>query len=127
MAGPPMSMFSMQVVEIRAARDGVLEGIEIDDQEIDRADAVRAHRLGVLGIVAQREQAAMDRRMQRLDAAVHHFRKAGEIADVEHVEPGIAQRLARAAGRDQLDAVAGERAGEVDHAGFVGNGNEGAR
>ena len=32
--------------------------------------------------------------MQRLDAAVHHFRKAGQFGDVEHVEAGVAQRLA---------------------------------
>ncbi len=43
--------------KIAAARDGVLERIKIDDQNIDRADAVRAHRFGVGGIVADREQA----------------------------------------------------------------------
>ena len=43
------------------------------------------------------------------------------------LRPGVAQRLARAAGRNELDAVAGERAGEFDDAGFVGDGNEGAR
>ena len=115
------------VVEVGAARDGFLERIEIDHQKIDRADVVRAHRLGVRGVVADAEQAAMHRRMQRLDPAVHHFGKAGEIADVEHLEPGIAQRLAGAAGRNELDAVAGERAGEFDEPGFVGDGNEGAR
>ena len=115
------------VGEIGAARDGVLERIEIDHQEIDRADAMRAHRLGVLRVVAHRQQSAMHRRMQRLDAAVHHLGKAGEIADVEHGQAGIAQRFARAAGRDQLDAMAGERAGKLDNAGFVGDGNQGAR
>ena len=69
----------------------------------------------------------MHGRMQRLDAAVHHFGKAGEIGDVEHGKPGVAQRLARAAGRDELDAVAGERAGEFDEPGLVGDGDEGAR
>ena len=115
------------VGEIAAARHGRFERIEIDHQNIDRADAVRAHRLGVLGVAADRQQPAMHRRMQRLDAAVHHFRKSGQIADVEHLESGIAQRHAGAAGRDELDAEAGERAREVDDAGFVGDGNEGAR
>ena len=64
--------------------------------------------------------------MQRLDAAVHHFRKSGQFADVEHLESGIAQRHAGAAGRNQLDAEAGQCAREVDDAGFVGDGNEGA-
>ncbi len=69
----------------------------------------------------------MHRRMQRLDAAVHHFRKSGQIADVEHLQPGVAERLAGAAGGDELDAEARKRAGEFDHSGFVGDGNEGAR
>ncbi len=88
---------------------------------------MRAHCFRVRGVAAHRQQAAMDRRMQRLDPAVHHLGKTGEIADVEHVEPGVAQGLARAAGGNQLDAVAGQRAGKVDDAGFVGDGNEGAR
>ncbi len=114
------------VGEIGAARDGGLERIQIDHQEVDRADLVRAHRLGVRRIAANAEQAAMHRRVQRLDPAVHHFREPGEIADVQHVQSGIAQGLARAAGRNQRDAVAGKGTGEFDHAGFVGNGDEGA-
>ena len=42
-------------------------------------------------------------------------------------KPGIAQRLAGAAGRNKLDAIAGKRARKFDDAGFVGDGNEGAR
>ena len=42
------------------------------------------------------------------------------------VEPGRDQRQPRAAGRNDLDAVVGERAGELDQAGLVGNGNQGA-
>ena len=69
----------------------------------------------------------MHRRMQRLDAAVHHFGKSGQFADVDNRQAGIAQRLARAAGRDELDAEAGQRARKVDDAGFIGDGNERAR
>ena len=68
----------------------------------------------------------MHRRMQRLDPAVHHFGKSGEIADVDHREARIAQRLAGAAGGNKFDAVARERAGEFNHACFVGDGNKGA-
>ena len=69
----------------------------------------------------------MNARMQRLDAAVHHFRKSGQFADVEHIQSGIAERHAGAAGRNQLDAEARQCAREVDDPGFVGDGNEGAR
>ena len=95
------------VGKIAAARDGGFERIEIDDQNIDRADAVRAHRLRMLGIAADRQQPAMHRRMQRLDAAVHHFRKFGQFAHLDDRQAGIAQRHAGAAGRDELDAEPG--------------------
>ena len=64
--------------------------------------------------------------MQRLHAAVHHLGKAGELGHVAHLQAGVGERLAGAAGRDQLDAVAGERAGELDQAGLVGHGEQGA-
>ena len=64
------------VVESRALRDGRLERIEIDHQQIDRPDAVRVHRGGVLRVVADRQQAAMHLRVQRLDPAVHHLRES---------------------------------------------------
>jgi len=36
--------------------------------------------------------------VQRLDAAVHHLGKAGQIADVADGEPRVAQRLGGAPG-----------------------------
>ena len=86
-----------------------LERVEIDDDEVDRLDAVLAHRRRMLGIVAHAEQPAMHRRMQRLDAAVHDLGKAGELGDVAHGDAGLGDRLGRAAGRDQLDAGRGKR------------------
>ncbi len=62
--------------------DGRLERVEVDHQQVDRRDAVRLHRIGMLLVVADREQAAMHLGMQRLDPAVHHFGKAGEVGDV---------------------------------------------
>ena len=43
-AGPPMSMFSIAVGEVGAARDRRLERIEVDHDEVDRRDAVVLHR-----------------------------------------------------------------------------------
>ena len=45
---------------------------------------------------------------------------------VAYRQSGIGERLARAAGRHELDPAGRERPGEVDQAGFVGNGQEGA-
>ena len=47
MDGPPMSMFSMQVVEVSAALDRLLEGVEVHDHHVDHLDAM----LGRLGHV----------------------------------------------------------------------------
>ncbi len=68
----------------------------------------------------------MDAGMECLDAAVEHLGKAGEVGDVADVEAGLAERACGAAGRDELDAVPGEGAGEVDEAGFIGDGEEGS-
>ena len=70
------------VLEAGAFVDGGLERIEIDHQQIDRRDAVRLHGLRMFGVVADRQQSAMHFRMQRLDPAVHHFRKAGQVRNV---------------------------------------------
>ena len=114
------------IVEVGAARGRPLERIEIDHHKIDRLDAMRAHRLHVGGVVADGEQAAMDSGMECFDAAVHHLGKAGDLRHFGHVEPGRDQCQARAAGRNDFDAVIGERPRELDQAGLVGNGNEGA-
>ena len=66
----------------------------------------------------------MDARMQRLHAPVHHLRHAGDGADVGDGEAGFGQRAGGAAGREDLDAVLGQRAGEVDDPGLVGDGDQ---
>ena len=73
------------------ARHGLRERIEVDDDEVDRADAVLGHRRGVRRIVAHAEQAAVHDRVQRLDPAVHHLGKAGQLGDVAHRQPRLAQ------------------------------------
>src|SRR5439155_10680098 len=59
--------------------------------------------------------------------AVDHFGETGELAHVARGKPRLAQRLVRAAGGDELDAVACERTGEINERGLVGHGNERAR
>jgi len=43
---------------------------------------MRLHRVGMLLVVADREQAAMHLGVQRLDPAIHHFGKARQVRDV---------------------------------------------
>src|SRR5436189_937967 len=112
---------------LRAPHHRLKERVEIDHDEIDRADAVRGHRRCMLGIVADGEQAAMDHRVERLDPSVHHLWKAGEIGNVANHQPGFAEALPRAAGGDQLDAVARQRLAQLPEPRFVRHGQQGAR
>ena len=107
--------------EVAAAGQCRFERIKAHDHDIDRADVMRTHRFEMFGIVAPCQQSPVHRRMQRLDAAIHHFRKTSERADVEHFQSGLAEGLARAAGRNEFDAEAGERARKIHYAGFIGN------
>ena len=52
-------------------------------------------------------------RVQRLHAAVEHLGEAGDLGDVRHREPGLAQRRGGAAGGDDLDAELGQAAREL--------------
>ena len=80
----------------------------------------------VLGVAADMQDAAVDLGVQGLDPAVEHLGEAGEVGDVAHGQAGVAQGLRSAAGGDEVDAVGGKRAGEVDEAGLVRNGEQGA-
>ena len=64
-AGPPMSICSIGLFERDAlARDRLLERVEVDDDEVNRLDAVLAHGRDVLVVVAQGQQAAVNPRVQ---------------------------------------------------------------
>ena len=79
------------------------------------------HRGDVFGVVAQGEQPAVDRGVQRLDPPVHHLGKAGEVGDVLHGKARIAQRLGGAAGADQLDAARGQFTAQIGQTALVGH------
>ena len=105
-------------------RDRRFERIKIDDQQVDRPDAVLVDRGDVGRDVAPREQAAVDLRMQRLHAPVEHLGKAGVVGDLDHRQAGVGEQLRGAAGGQQLDLQRRERGREGDHTGLVGNGKQ---
>src|SRR5207302_690457 len=113
-------------VRAAGASNGCLEGIEVAHDEVDGGDALFVQRRGVLRIVANGEDTGVDARVQRFHASVEDLRKAGDIGDVADGQPGCGERLARAAGGDQLDAEIGEAAGEVDQPGFFADTEQGA-
>ena len=86
-------------------------GIEVHHHQIDRGDAMAGDGLEIVGAMAPGEDAAVDRRVQRLDPAVHHLGKSGHVRDIDDRKTGRGQGLGRAAGRDQLDAEGGQARG----------------
>ena len=102
--GPPMSMFSIATscVDV-VAGDGLLERVEVDADQVDRLDPLALQRRHVLGVVAPRQQRRVQPRVQRLHPAAEDLLLAGELGDVGHLEPGLAQRRGGAAGGEDLD------------------------
>ena len=88
--------------------------------------AVLGHGAAVCGIFAAVQDAAVHLGMQRLYAAVEHFRKAGEFGDVLDRDAGVAQQLGGATSGDEIDSECGELAREVGEAGLVGDTEDGA-
>ena len=102
-------------------RRGLLESVEIHHHHIDGLDAVSRHGGFVLRVAANVEQASMHARVQRLHSAIEHLRKTGQFADVLDRQTGLAQRLCRPAGRNQLNPKTFERPRKFDEPAFVGN------
>ena len=109
-----------------AGRRG-LERIEVHAHEVDELHVLLLGRLHVRRVVAQREQAGVQARVQRLHAPVHDLREAREVLDRADLETGLLQRRRRPAGGDQLHAELREPAREVHDAGLVGDRQDGAR
>ena len=77
-----MSMFSRasSSVSFRAG-DGLAEGIEVVDDDVDGRNLVAAELFEVLGLIAPGEDAAVDHRVEGLHAAVKDLRETGERGD----------------------------------------------
>src|SRR5690606_5793175 len=76
--------------------DGGRKGVKVDCHQIDRVDPVFGHDCTVQ--VATAEDAAVNLRVQGLDATIHHFRKAGVVGHFDGGNSVLAQQLEGAAG-----------------------------
>ena len=106
---------------IGAAGCCLFERVEVDHGQIDLGDLVHLHCGPVLLVVTDREQAAMHARMQRLDPAIHDFRKSGQVGNVANRKARRFKCRPGTAGRNQLHAEVGEITGEIHQPGLVGN------
>src|SRR5262245_43785889 len=70
-------------------------------------------------VAAHGEQPAVNARMQRLDPPVQHLGALRDLGDVRGGDPRLTQGLRGAAGRDDLDALLAQGAGEIGKPCFV--------
>ncbi len=84
---------------------------------------MRAH---VVGPVATRENAAMNVWMQRLDPAVHHFWKTGDVGHVRYAQARVGEGAGGAASGYELESAGGEPAADVDDTALVGDTQKGS-
>ena len=113
-------------VEGGAGGDGVGEGVEVDDDEVDGRHAQGAQLVEVVGLAAVGEDAGVDGRVEGLDPTLEAL---GEAGDLFHRGDGQARGGdggGGGAGGHDLDAGVGQGAGERDEAGLVVDGDEGA-
>ncbi len=104
--------------------DGRFEGIEIDHDEIDRRD-VEAFDVGSMGLLfAIEKNCAEDTRGEGLDAAAEDFGGAGPLGDRRDIDAVVGKMLGGAAGGEDLDILRPQCAGQIDDAGFVGDGED---
>ena len=78
-----MSIFSINSSKATPGLGGgFLESVEIHYDHIDGLNSVPGHGCDMLRIFATKQNAAVNLGMQRLDAAVEHFRKTSKLGDV---------------------------------------------
>ena len=113
-------------VEGGSGGDGVGEGVEIDDDQVDGGHAQGPQLVEVVGLAAIGEDAGVDGRVEGLDPALEAL---GEAGDLLHRGDGQARGGdggGGGAGGDDLDAGIGQGLSQGDEAGLVVDGDEGA-
>ena len=63
--------------------------------------------------------------MEGFDPAIEHLGEAGEVADIAHIQPCVAQHSRGTAGGDQLHALGSKPPGKFDQPCFVGDAQDG--
>ena len=87
--GPPMSMFSMIVSSSAPLASVSANGYRDETTRSIGSKLALGELTHVLGVVPAGEDACVDRRMQRADAAVEHLREAGDVGDRLHLDARI--------------------------------------
>ena len=112
--------------KIAARRHGLLKRIKGHINDIDGANTVLGHGLGVMFGVADAQQAPMDHRVQGLDPTVHHLRETRQVGHVLDSQACRRDGRLGAAGGNQLHPHPRKRPGGLHQSGLVGHRQKGA-
>src|SRR5215218_5307282 len=103
-----------------AAGDSLLEWIEVDADQVYRADILLDELLYVVGVSEVGEDAAVDLGVQRLDPPAEYLGRARHLGDGDDTDSGFRERPGGPPGRDDLEPHPGEPPREVLDPPFVG-------
>src|SRR5215213_4252832 len=102
-----------------AAGDGLLEWIEVDTDQVYRADILLDELLYVVWVSEIGEDAAVDLGVQRLDPPAEYLGRARHLGDGDDLDSGLRERPRCPPGRDDLEPHPGEPPREVLDPPFV--------
>jgi len=105
---------------------GLAEGVEVHGDEVDRDDALALELGAVLRVAPPREDARMDLRMERLDAATEQHSLTRDLFDRSRLDALALQERARAVRSDELPAELAQGVRERNEAAWIGDGEQGA-
>ena len=106
-------------------RDGGLERIQVDDDQVDRQETLALERGQVVGIVAASQDSAVDLGVQGLDPAAENFGLAGVVGDFGDLETGGHERRPGAAAGQELGAARRQGLRQLDQSSLVENTDQG--
>ncbi len=104
-------------------RDDLRERVEVHDDEVDGRDVM----LGRLSLVlggGQRQDAAVNLRMQRLDATAENLGRPGVVAHLDGRDAELGEGFVGPAGREHFDFVLDQNLGQGFEVAFVGDADE---
>ena len=115
-----MSICSIAIPPVHSGpRHGLLEGIEVHDDEIDGEERVRLHGAHVGRVIATMEDSGVDPGVEGLHPSVEHLGEPGEGLDGRDPDARGLEGPGGPAGREDLDAELPETAGKLEEAGLV--------
>ena len=102
------------------------ERVEVPHDQVDRCDTAGLEVGHVAGVRAVGEDPAVNRRMEGLDPSAQHLGGTGDLGDPGDGHALVGQQRGGAAARHDLPAEVYEPPGQVDDAGLVVDGQQGA-